>query len=173
MYYISEVNYEGVNQNQDIYADVNQIEISTEPPVENMSKEIKLEGWCGTTDGWATYAHGEYNTIDEAVKAVKEIFGTVREEDPNGVAFESMEPDLVKVFKPGKYAQMGYNETEEWAYAGFLHDITAFTTDELIQELVESYEHEANNQGYTLDSYLDVMMRDRRKELREELEDPE
>jgi hypothetical protein len=34
-----------------------------------MSREIRTSGWLGTTNDWAKYAHGEFNTIEEAREA--------------------------------------------------------------------------------------------------------
>jgi hypothetical protein len=171
MYYIIETNYVGPNQTQDQYVDVNTIEISTSPAITNSSHEERTEGWCGTTDGWAVYAHGEYATIEEARAAITEKFGEVRDSDANGYSFESDDEDVVETYKSGKYAPMGSQATADWAYEGIQSDIEAETTDARIAELVAEYEAVANSNGYTLDSDLEDFMQERRQELRDELED--
>ncbi|EDB4569479.1 hypothetical protein A7C82_17275 [Salmonella enterica subsp. enterica serovar Panama] len=171
MYYIIETNYVGPNQTQDQYVDVDKIEISTSPAITNSSHEKRTEGWCGTTNGWAVYAHGEYATIEEARAAITAKFGEVRDSDHNGDGFESDDESVVEIYKPGKYARMSLQATAEWAYAGIQSDIEANTTDERIVELVAEYEAEANSDGYTLDINLEGFMRKRRQELRVELED--
>ncbi|MEN1399022.1 hypothetical protein [Pseudomonas aeruginosa] len=171
MYYIIETNYVGPNQAQDRYVDVDKIEISTSPAITNSSHEERTEGWCGTTNDWAIYAHGEYVTIEEARAAIAEKFGSVRDCDPSGDSFESYDEDVVETYKPGKYAPMSSEATADWAYEGIQSDIEADTTDERIAELVAEYEAAANNQGYTLDSDLDVFMVKHRQNLREALED--
>jgi len=171
MYYIIETNYVGPNQTQDQYVDVDKIEISTSPAITNSSHEERTEGWCGTTNDWAVYAHGEYATIEEARAAITDKFGEVRDSDANGDSFESYDEDVVEVYKPGKYTPMSSQATADWAYEGIKSDIEADTTDERIAELVAEYEAEANSNGYTLDSDLEYFMQERRQELRDELED--
>lgn len=171
MCYIIETNYVGPNQTQDKYVDVDKIEISTSPAITNSSNEERIEGWCGTTNDWAVYAHGEYATIEEARTAVTEKFGDVRDTDANGDSFESYDEDVVEVYKPGKYEIMSSEATAEWAYESIQSDIDANTTDERIARLVAEYEAAANDDGYTLDSDLEYLMQERRQELREELED--
>ena len=170
MYYIIETNYVGPNQTEDQYVDVDTIEISTSPAITNSSHEQRTEGWCGTTNDQAVYAHGEYATIEEARAAITDKFGEVRDSDDNGDSFESDE-DVVETYKPGKYAPMSSQATADWAYEGIRYDIEATTTDERIAELVSEYESEANSNGYTLDSDLEGFMQERRQELRDELED--
>ncbi|EIZ8584089.1 hypothetical protein MQY53_001615 [Salmonella enterica subsp. enterica] len=169
MYYIIETKYVGPNQDQNV--DVDTIEISTSPAITNSSNEERTEGWCGTTNDWAVYAHGEYATIEEARAAITEHFGEVRDSDANGDSFKSDDEDVVETYKPGKYAPMSSQATADWAYEGIQSDIEAETTDKHIAELVAEYEAEANSNGYTLDSVLKNLMQERRQELRDELED--
>lgn len=169
MYYIIETKYVGPNQTQDQYVDVDKIEISTTPAIGNSSHEVRTEGWCGTTNDWAVYAHGEYATIDEARDAITEQFGEVRDCDANGYFFKSDDENVVETYKPGKYDPMSSQATADWAYEGIQSDIEADTTDERIAELVAEYEAWANGNGYTLDSDLEGFMRERRQELRDEL----
>lgn len=171
MYYIIETNYVGPNQNQHQYVDADKIEISTSPAITNSSREVCIEGWCGTTNDWAVYAHGEYATIEEARAAIVEKFGDVRNSDANGDSFTSYNENVVETYKPGKFEPLSRQATADWVYEGIQSDIEADTTDERIAELVAEYEAEANNNGYTLDSDLADFMRKRRQELRDKLED--
>lgn len=166
MYYIIETNYIAPSRTQDQYVDVDTIEISTSPAITNGSHEVRLEGWCGTTNDWAVYAHGEYATIEEARAAITEKFKEVRDSDVYGDLFESYDEDVVEIFKPGKYAPMSRTATEDWIYEGMKADINADTTDERIAELVAEYEAEANSTGYTLSGLEDIM-----QEFRQELRD--
>lgn len=171
MYYIIETKYAGPNQTQDQYVDRDCIEISTSPAISNGSHEECADGWCGTTDGWAVYAHGKYDTIEEARAAITTKFGEVRDSDPNGDSFESDDEDAVETYKPGKYAPLSSEATADWAYDGVQSDIAPDTTDERIAELVAEYEAEARRNGYTLDSYLEDFMQEQRQNLRDELGD--
>jgi hypothetical protein len=170
MYYIIETNYVGPNQNQDQYIDVDEIKISTSLAITNSSHEIKIEGWCGTTNDWAVYAHGEYATIEEARAAITEKLGEVRNSDALGDSFESDEDDVIEVFKPGKYAPMSSQATADWTYESIQADIAADTTDERIAELVAEYEAEAHNNGSTLGYNIKSFMQERRQELNAEME---
>lgn len=171
MYYIIETSYVGPNRSQDQYVDVDKIEISTSPAITNSSCKVRLDGWCGTTNDWAIYAHGEYATIEEARAAIHEKFSEVRDSDANGYRFESDEEDVVEIYKPGRYAPMSSQDTADWVHVGIQADIEADTTDERIAELVAEYEVDVNRNGYTLDSDLEYFMQERRQELRDELED--
>jgi len=173
MYYIIETNYVGPNQAQDQYIDADRIEISTSPAID-IDGDVRIDGSCGTAYDWSTYAHGEYATIDAARAVIADKFGEVRDSNPDGDSFIGYDDDVVEVYKPGKYAPLGSQETAEWACEGIQRDISADTTDERIAELVAEYEAEANSNGYTLDSNLDIVMaahRQLRKELRKELAD--
>jgi hypothetical protein len=170
MFYVIETTYTGPNQNQDQYADADTIEIRTTPARGNMSSEVRLDGWCGTTNDWAVYAHGEYDTIEKARAAIAEKFGEVREEDPVGDFPEFYDDAVVASFRPGKYEPMGREATAVWTYEAIQADIAAETTDERIDELEAEYEAAANSEGYTLDSDLEGFMQKRRQELRDELQ---
>lgn len=53
--------------------------IQTEPDRTNMSDEPKSEGWLGTTNGLHAYAHGEFETLEEAATFVEEKWPTAVE----------------------------------------------------------------------------------------------
>jgi len=167
MYYIIETNYVGPNRTQDQYVDVDTIVISTSPAMTNLSHVERTEGWCGTTNGWSVYAHGEYATIDAARAAIAEKFGDVR----NGDSFESDDDDVVETYKVGKFAPLSRQATADWADDGIQSDIEAGTSDVRIAELVAEYEAVANSYGYALNNDLKNFMQERRQELRDELED--
>lgn len=169
MYYIVETKYVGPNPHDHRFVDADRIEISTSPAYTNSSHEKCTEGWCGTTNDWSIHAHGEYETIEEARDAITQIFGEVRDSDLNGHSFESDDTDVLEVYKQGRYEPMSRDATADWTYEGIMLDITAETTDERICQLVDEYEKEANAQGYTLHSDLEIFMEQRRQELQESL----
>lgn len=168
MYYVIETKYVGPNQTQDRYVDADTIEISTSPAITNCSHEERTEGWCGTTNDRAVYAHGAYATIEAARAAITEKFGDVRDSDPNGDRFESDDDDVIETYKPGKYEPMSRQATADWAYEGIQNAIAADTSDARIAELVAEFEAEANSQGYTMDGDLADFMHERRQELRDQ-----
>ncbi len=166
MFYIIETRYIGPNRGMPEYTDVDVIKISAIPAMTNSSHEERIEGWCGSFGSdWATYAHGEYSSIEEAREAVIGKFGKVRDTDPDGVKFASDDDDIVGVYKPGEYAPMTKIDSESWAYEA-IQAVEASTTDAGIAELVAECESEANAISYTLDRCLADIMLLRRNELR-------
>lgn len=175
-YYVVKIDYVGPNQDQ--HADDDRIEIRTNPARTNMSHEVKLDGWCGTTNDWAVYAHGEYVTEQAARDYIQETFGPVREDeeagDYIGVDKDGEPIQAVAVFRPGKYIPMDAEATGNYCWEGIKVDIKADTTDEQIEALVEQYEAEVNEEGYTLDKRaLSESMEARRDELKAEAETEE
>jgi hypothetical protein len=168
MFYVIEFNYVGPNLDQ--YCDADTIEIRKNPPITNSSKEICIEGWCGTTSDWSVYAHGEYPTIEEARKVIANEFGEVRNFDIDDSSSEYEDDDVIEIYKLGKYGSMSSQETAEWAYDWLQEEIKANTTDERILELVAEFEAEANRHGGTLHSDLFEFMEQHREGLRADLE---
>jgi hypothetical protein len=165
MYYLVERNYVGPNPYDTQFVDADELYITTVPARTNSSKEIRTEGWCGTTNDWAVYAHGEYETIEKAREAIAEKFGETRIQEQG----EYDEPENVfERYKFGKYIPMSREETADWAHDGIQADITADTTDEKIESLVCLYQADAHAQGFELDSDLDDLMRKHRQKLRDE-----
>ena len=170
MYYIIETNYVGPNANQDRYADVDTIEIRTEPARTNMSREIRLEGWCGTTDNFSVHAHGEYPTIEAAREAIAAKFGVVRDRDPEGSKFETEPGDttIVELYKPGRYAPLVGEALTNWIWPGIKEDIGASTPRSRFSDLIDDYLDSLNDEGYTFDrARVEEMLEDRRNYLRD------
>jgi len=55
------------------------MQICYTPGRTNQSDEELITGWLGTTNDWSAYAHGEYDTIEEARRAVHEAGFTVEQ----------------------------------------------------------------------------------------------
>lgn len=166
-FYVIETQYNGPNQDSSQYCDADSISISTCPARGNMSGDVILEGWCGTTNDWAVYAHGEFDTQDEAEAAIRAKFGDVRDVDANGDEFFTDE-DEVAVFKPGKYEELSDEDTANWIYEA-LSEISADTTDEELEQFEKLMEQSANSEvKATLSSNLSNMIEKHREELREE-----
>lgn len=163
MFYVIENKYVGPNVEQNI--DASTIDISTTPAITNMSHEVKLHGWCGTTNDWCVNAHGAYETIEAARAAIAEIFGDVRDADPYGLVSN---PEIEESYKNGKFEPLNSEATGDWAYESIRIDIDVSTTDARIKELVIEYENNANSEGVSLHRSLEDMMLARRQELRDE-----
>jgi len=156
------VSYEYVGPNLDQRTNSETVEITTQAPRTNMSREIKIEGWLGTTNDNAAYAHGEFETIEAAREALIEEFPHTREMelDPNEAEFYQ----TIEAYYVGEYEKMCAESSVSWCYEGFRNDITAQTTDEEIEVIVDGYENDANDPsnhgegfGYSLD--LDAVTR--------------
>lgn len=164
MFYIIKIEYVGPNPDQN--PDADEVRIQTEPGRTNSSHVERTEGWLGTTNDWAYFAHGEYETEETARAAIKELFGECREREFGTNPFKD-DPDepVVAVFKLGKYEPMSREWTGDWIYSGLQSDVTADTTDEQLESLIEEWESECNSQGYTLNGRAIDMAREYRDEL--------
>ena len=169
-YYIIETNYVGPNKNQEGYVDTDSIVISTAPATANMSHEVRIEGWCGTTNDWSVTAHGEYENIEKARAAISEIFGDVRKANHDGHEFESDDDDVVEVYRPGKYTPMSRESSANWVYESMSQDVDADTTDDEISVLAIEYEKSANSAGSTLGDIDDILI-EYRQALIDELDE--
>lgn len=166
-FYVIEKKYVGPNQDQHIDDDC--IIISTAPAVYNMSGKVCTDGWCGTTDDWATYAHGEYCTLDDADAAVRAL-GPVRDTDPvTGDAYEGPcdeEEGIVARYKRGLLTPMSRDESISWSYETIADQLTYASTDADMAGILTWLTEEARYQGYRLDTAaVSDYMTERRAEL--------
>lgn len=170
-YYVVEVKYVGPNPDQNV--DANRIEICNTPELRNGSGQPCLEGWCGTTNDWSRYGHGQYSTVKAAKAAIAEKFGECRETDQEGYSWldEYTDDYIVEILKPGKLTPMSSQETADWAAESIREDVDADTTDEEIKMLVVEYEDSAKSEGYKLDSDLESFLLKERQDKRDALEE--
>lgn len=156
-YYIVSTVYTGPNKNQ--YIDADTIEICTEPARGNMDGEPVIDGWAGTTNDWAVYSRGPFNSLEEARTAVRERYSGTRTADPDGVPFEPGVSDrtVIETHKPGTYAPMGLQESVSWAWEAFKSDITAASTDADIEKVMADLQADAHSDGFSLADLTDEM----------------
>jgi len=152
-FYVIETEYVGPNQDQHIDDDV--IRIQAEPERGNMSNEIVLDGWCGTTNDWAVYAHGSYDTEQEAEDFIRRDFGDVRDVTNDVISG----PNVMAVFKQGIYTPMSRSESWDWIYNDIENEITADTTDDDLKIFLSDCESSANSEGLTLNIDIDDLKR--------------
>ena len=132
MFYLIETDYVGPNQSDNI--DARRLDISTEPGRTNQSKEIRTEGWLGTTNDWSMIAHGEYSTIGGAVEAAIAVLG---EGGGREIRNPSANDDtIVCAWRFGRLKPMGASWSADWV-APCETDITGETTDDLLAETVD------------------------------------
>jgi hypothetical protein len=171
-YYVVEIEYVGPGQDEDRYVDADRVQVWANAPRTNMTHEARTQGWCGTTDGWATYAHGEYLSLCQAISAISKKFGPVREDDPDTRRdlSECIQGKIYASYRKGAYEPLSKNGTIDWTYESIREDVTADTSDVKIEALIEEYERNSNGEGVTLDKRaLKDCMEERRQELRDEL----
>ena len=148
--FIIEENYVGPNRDQHIDADT--IKITTEPATHNMSGTPCLDGWCGTTNDWATYARGEFPNLEAAEAFIRENYKDVREIDD----FYDEGGTVKAVYKPGKYEPISKEATGNFIYDSLHDSVTESTTDDEIRALVDEWEAAANDEGWTLTDAFDL-----------------
>ena len=160
-YYVIETNYVGPN---DLY-DPDTIGIYTRPAYGNMSQQPVVDGWAGTTNDWATYAHGEFGTLEDARAKVEEMYPDRREVD-----VLQQDEDCVELWKLGKYAIMTREDTADWLYEAMCA-LTGKESDEELKEIIENAESNVNDEGCTLHSDAFGILSDERDRVNAENED--
>lgn len=148
-YYIVSKKYVGPNFDQ--HLDNEMAWIQTLPARTNMSHEKRTKGWLGTTNDWSYQAHGEFHTLDEAKAALAALYPDYREvgEDELRQYQWLDERDgntMLNAVRAGKYAQMGSDESANFCYESFHRELTAETTDEEIEKLIELDEEFCNDE---------------------------
>ena len=169
-YYIIETRFIDANSGDDKYVDEHYFDITIQAGRTNMSKEERVEGWLGTSNDWIRHAHGEYETVDAArtVLLTDLLDGDYRDISDEIDSSDREECGIIERYKPGRYCPWGAEATQNWVYDGIQEAITAETTDEQIEVLVEQYMEEGRRE---VDAELDSdaiqrMMEARRSQLR-------
>lgn len=122
------------------------IELRGAPARTNCSHQPKTDGWCGTTNNVATYAHGEYPSIEEARSVVKKTFG-----DTRAVEVDLDDDDVIEAYKLGLYESLGSSESVDYLYDRICNDVSCDTSDEEISSRLYEYETSSNKIGLTID----------------------
>lgn len=147
MFYVIENSY--VGGNEDCHFDVDNIIISEKPACGNLSGEPVFDGWAGTTDDWSVVAHGEFESIGDAVAYVYDNF-VVRSEGPDGPYINDvLDPDVVAMYRVGRYAQMTRQMTGDYLNDAF-NAIVAADDDASLRERLYYAEEAAQGEGCTL-----------------------
>ncbi|HEX7111404.1 MAG TPA: hypothetical protein VF216_03095 [Mizugakiibacter sp.] len=131
-YYVVERDYAGPNADQHLNAHT--YTIRTAPARGNMSHEPIIDGWAGTTDDWAVYGRGQYETREAAEAAIAAICGDA--------GYRESEDDLdecvgeVVRYLHGRLEQWGAEASQTWAYET-RRDVTLRTTDDEIERMAD------------------------------------
>lgn len=169
MFYVISHIYCGPNKNSRTLIDADTVEIWSEPAQTNLSKEVCIEGWCGTSNDWSLTAYGAFDTLEKARAYIDENWD-IRELDSKSDSFidYSFGEFVVAKFKVGQYAMMPDDEVADWAYQGLISDISIDTTDAQIAELAQEYEKDANTYGSSVIHCIKDVMIEYRQRLRDD-----
>lgn len=147
MYYVTESHYCGPNIRET--GDERIIRIVTRCPVTNQGVE-RADGWLGNTNDVYECAHGEYETEAAARAAIAEMFGKCRDISHDEYGNDQREDGEVAILAEGEYETWDYDDTESWLCDGLEYEVTGQMTDEEIAELVNTYERDANAEGFSI-----------------------
>ena len=141
-YYIVETHYRAQPHEDAKDIDLNQFEITTTPP-KNAIGEICWDGWLGTTNDVARYAHGAYDSLAAAEHAVINSFGGgLFRRDPE----EDLPPGVLAVYRPGSYVP----DTILGLWLESLVDISADDTDDDLERQATAMIYEMQEEGCTV-----------------------
>jgi hypothetical protein len=160
-YYITITEYVGPNE-RDAYGRRHRslLRIGTEPPRTNMSREVQTRGWLGTTNDWASYAHGEYDTLEEAMESAQRSWKTFVLDDEDEGVYLLDDPSLVAVLGMGDADPWSVVDAEDWLTEPKLlyDDIRQDPSDEGIARLAERLTEEAKGDGITVDGIEEALL---------------
>lgn len=160
-FYVTETEYVGPQSDHNA-TDGHWFDIRTKPEFGNTRDDIILHGWCGVDRDYSVYAHGEFDTLEQARHFIEEkLEGKFREEDDvRYYCFVSAR------YKVGKYVPYSAEHTYEWA-RDTLSEISSNMTDDQIRLFADKMESEANSEGITLNrKTLEKMFIEQRDELK-------
>ncbi len=129
------------------YPNFDHVVISEEPERTNMSNEVRIEGWCGTTNGTCVHARGMYDSIEEARAFIDKHYEEgVREVEH----FIDEGATVIAKFLIGRYEKLDRGATSEYVWDELDERITAQSTDQEIEAIAADLEETANGDGFTL-----------------------
>ena len=167
MFYLISIEYVGANKLDSrghIIGDSETVQLTTTPPKTNMSGEVLVNGWLGTTNDWSHNALGEFKTLEDALEELKILGFTSRvDSDSCNVVSEWQRPSAA---------------LEKWSAEDWLlntmgaelickdYDITAETTDDELEIISDNINKEAEGDNVNLFGSMELLM-----ELRNDLRD--
>lgn len=120
--------------------------ISTAAPRTNLGGTIVTAGWLGTTDDVAAYAHGAYDTLEEARRHIFSELADIGYREADDVMIYG---DLVEAYLAHALPAASAEGTIEYSYEAIREDVTATSTDDDIEDLIHALCAEA--EGARLD----------------------
>ncbi|WP_419629899.1 hypothetical protein [Thiolapillus sp.] len=139
-YYIEEIRYCGPNPQSEKYIDFDRFEITTIPPRTNSSNEICLDGWLGTYNDVARYAHGAHESLEAAEGIVEDLLGHEYRCDREDV----LPPDVLVSYRPGFVHPVTDEFLGLWLET---IELPASADDEQLSRLAEELHSELEDEG--------------------------
>lgn len=148
-YYVISTSYIGPNQHTTNDAknilDGDYYDICTYPGSTNQSKEVRIEGWLGSTNDWSLTAHGKFETIEAAREKIADEIGrpvTECRTTPAGDEYDRPDgDDVVERYYVSPYSGVCDADSD---------DVTADTTDEQIAAMVAEGNALAEKEGFLI-----------------------
>lgn len=181
MFYLIETDYVGPNKKDaggNWIGDSRIMSVATSPGTTNQSHEPRTEGWLGTTNDNYAYAHGEFETLESAREAAHEM-GYTCEYTPADNDYYQIEREKDGVVEQwiSEEANREQWDAGDWFINGLgragtceAYGITADTTDDELDELVDRAEEEAIGEGAELHGCMQLFT-ELRDDLRAERDD--
>lgn len=154
VYYVIERSYEGPNPDQ--HPDNHTVLVQTHPGLGNMSRQPILNGWLGTTNDWYKYAHGSYETLDEAKAKIDDLCYDYNGYRVDELTLEDCEMVVYRVHV-GRLEPWSASDSQYWCWEDMKNCIDANSTDDDILNWSEECANSAADEGGLLD--LDAVVR--------------
>lgn len=154
MYYVIEQSYEGPNLDQ--HPDDHTIRVQTSPGRGNMNHEPIISGWLGTTNDWCEIAHGEYGTLDEAIRAIDGLADGNHRVDDLDIQ-DRMERGFYRV-RVGRLKPLSAADSQDFCWEDMRNQIGGDATDNDISEWADECARFAEDEGALLDTDAVIRM---------------
>ena len=164
-YYIEEIRYSGPDGRTDKYIDFDRFEVTTQPTRTNMTREICLDGYLGTSNDVSRYAHGVYDSLAAAEYAVQNLLGAACRCDDE----PSDDRGVLAVYRPGCLPPVPDEALGIWLQDV---DVPADADDAALRRQAKDLASELEDTGVSASAYrLWEALESLRDDAREGLED--
>ena len=173
-YYVIETEYVGANCHNlaTDYANIvrgHYYDVWGEPGHSNMGREKQTEGWLGTTNDWAQYAHGEHDSEDTARDWIERHLSEGYRVDATEPEGDGIDGPIVRYYvgneksghllDPGDWLEDVVGDYDDGAQVDIadIGVIRADTTDDDLARLCAEIEAIADSEGVTLWHTIDYL----------------
>lgn len=155
-FFVVEMSYIDYDNLTDENIDAGRVFITTIPTKKLFSSHYVVDGPCGENREWSVYAHGVYQTLEEAREAVYKItFGKFRPAGSDHSRYEKRVKGIVEAYKFGEFEPLTISSSIAWLGDRLYRDVNSYTSVAEVRELMRRYEKEANEEGKELSHRLE------------------